>query len=378
MKIIFSGDLAPVGRVETLLTAGQTSMVFGEVIPLFQQAGFVVANLECPVCGSDKSIVKSGPHLKANPAVIKAIREAGIGVVSLANNHIRDFGDDGVKETLDNCHINNILIVGAGKNNDDASKPIILEKDGIRTALISSCEEEFSASAQNRAGANIFNPYTFFSSIKQLKAEVDFIISIFHGGTEGYPLPDPEMVQICRFMIAAGADAVICHHSHCFSGNETWNEKPIYYGLGNFVFDDAEMTGKEWNTGILAEITLGQGHIETVNHFISQHDYNRGIILLSGEDLTDAQHKFKNLSQTIANHELLEKEWNRFAGKNAYGYFKNIIKPGIFRKILYKFGLADYKKFPATKVANTLNLLRCRSHNRLAVKTLENILNHDH
>lgn len=81
---------------------------------------------------------------------------------------------------------------------------------------------------------------------------------MFHGGVEHYNLPSPEIKQLHRFFIEAGADAVVNHHQHCFSGYEVYKSRPIFYGIGNFLFDDARKIDSPWNYVYIVELRLNK------------------------------------------------------------------------------------------------------------------------
>ena len=94
------------------------------------------------------------------------------------------------------------------------------------------------------------NPVQQYYAIKEAKEKADYVLVIVHGGHEHWQLPSPRMVETYRFFIDAGADAVVNHHQHCYSGFEVYNEKPIFYGLGNFCFDRKGNWGTKWHQGL--------------------------------------------------------------------------------------------------------------------------------
>ena len=127
--------------------------------------------------------------------------------------------------------------VGAGDNLQQASKPLYIKIKNKTIAILNFAEQEFSVAGKNTAGANPLNIIDNYHSIQDAKQQADILLVIVHGGHEGYPLPSPRMVQTYRFFAEIGASVVVGHHTHCASGFEVYHGVPIFYSLGNFIFD---------------------------------------------------------------------------------------------------------------------------------------------
>ena len=197
-----------------------------------------VLNFESTIATDDcEKIAKVGPHLKCSEKAAHYLKDAGVTAVTLANNHTMDYGEEGLVNTIDNLHSVGIQTVGAGKNPEEASRILYLKQNGETVAIINCCEHEFSYAEAGKAGTNPLDPIRQYYSIQTARKAADYVVVIVHGGHEYYNLPSPRMVQTYRYFIDAGADAVVNHHQHCYSGYEYYNGKPIYYGLGNFNFD---------------------------------------------------------------------------------------------------------------------------------------------
>ena len=111
------------------------------------------------------------------------------------------------------------------------------------------------------AGSNPLNIVQQYYAIREAKNNATNVIVIVHGGVEHYWLPSPRMKETYRFFIDAGADAVINHHQHCYSGYEVFKKKPIFYGLGNFCFD-GNKGNKRWTTGYLVNLNLSENTVD--------------------------------------------------------------------------------------------------------------------
>ena len=264
MKVLVAGDLAPVERLEEKILLRKFSEIFPDNLRrIIKSADYSFVNFECPIIEDGyQPIPKCGPNLSCIPESAEAIRYAGFTSVTMANNHILDFGANGLYKTVECCKNNDLHIVGVGKNLEDANKVLYLEKDGKRLAVINCCEHEFSIATDTAAGANPLNPIRQFYAIQEAKGKADYVLVIVHGGHEHYQLPSPRMQETYRFFIDAGADAVINHHQHCYSGYEIYHHKPIFYGIGNFCFDENGQRECFWNEGYMVKLKFENENID--------------------------------------------------------------------------------------------------------------------
>ena len=120
MKVLVAGDFCPQGRVSSILEKGDYQFVLGSVKELLPAADYAIVNFECPVCGERvRPIEKHGPNLRCTTKGIAAIKWAGFRCVTLANNHFYDYGEEGIRQTLDSLTNNNILYVGGGRTEEE-------------------------------------------------------------------------------------------------------------------------------------------------------------------------------------------------------------------------------------------------------------------
>ena len=262
MKVIIAGDFCPMYRVAPKIENGEYAFVFGDIKPIIEQADYSIINLECPVCyGEEQPIAKCGPNLQCSVNGVIAVKWAGFDCVTLANNHFLDYGEEGVKNTLSSCQKYGLDSVGGGNSLKEASQILYKEKNGQILAIINCCEHEFSIATETTAGSNPLNPIQQYYAIKEAKENADYVMVIVHGGHEHYQLPSLRMQETYRFFVEAGADAVVNHHQHCYSGYEIYKGKPIFYGLGNFCFDHPVPVPFGWNEGIMLELELDNNGI---------------------------------------------------------------------------------------------------------------------
>ena len=260
MKVLIAGDFAPNSRCGDVLSEGNYDAVFDEVRPIIKQHDYSIVNFECAVVDvihEVRPIDKVGPKLSCTSIAAEAIAYAGFNCTTLANNHMRDYGDKGVRNTINFLQRRNIDFVGGGVNSKDASKTLYKTVAGKKLAIINCCETEFNIATDSRAGANPLNPIQQYYAILEAKEKADVILVIIHGGSELLQVPTPRMIETYRFFIDSGADAVINHHQHCLCGYEVYKGKPIFYGLGNFCFDRPNEV-QMWYEGMMISIDFGE------------------------------------------------------------------------------------------------------------------------
>ena len=264
MKILIAGDFAPSrARLAKQIEEKRFSEVFSEDFrKIVQSADFSFVNFESPIVENGyKPIPKCGPNLRCTKEAAEAVRYAGFTGVTMANNHILDFGTEGLHKSVECCKEQGLDVVGVGNSLKDAEKLLYLEKEGNRLAVINCCEHEFTIATETEAGANPLNPVRQFYAIQEAKKNADYVLVIVHGGHEHYQLPSPRMQETYRFFIDSGADAVVNHHQHCYSGYEYYNGKPIFYGLGNFCFDEEGDNADSWYEGYMVTLEFGNTNI---------------------------------------------------------------------------------------------------------------------
>lgn len=261
MRILFTGDFAPILDVDKHLTSGNIEDIFGNLLDLFKDHDEVVVNLECPLTESTKKRKKTGPNLKASPGVANSLKRAGISIVSLANNHIMDFGNTGLKDTMDCLSFNGVAFCGAGANLREANTPHVIRGQNESIAIVAYAEHEYSIAGADHPGANPINPLRNAIEIKKLVSEHDYVIVMVHGGHEYQKLPSPFYVDLMRFYASLGVHAVLGHHTHCISLMETYDGVPICYGLGNFIFPWMEPKSQAWYDDILLSMSFFEGKV---------------------------------------------------------------------------------------------------------------------
>jgi len=227
----------------------------GAVRHVVSSADIAIANFENPAPDEPKWH-KSGTVFSAAPRFIDGLAYAGIDYVSLANNHIRDAGGAGLLQTIRNVTERGIAVSGAGKNLAAARKPAMLEAAGTKVAILGydAIAGSYHATASKIGSAPLTGANLKADVAAARRAGADVVIVFPHWGTEYDPTPFANQEKLAHLAIDAGADMVIGNHAHWAAAMEVYNGKPIWYVLGNFVFD--QTWSEPTMEGITLELTL--------------------------------------------------------------------------------------------------------------------------
>lgn len=359
-KILVAGDFCPLNRVAEAFDKEDYALVLEEVPSLTSKADYSTVNFECPVVtGNATPIDKEGPNLKCGTSGAKAVKYAGFSCVTLANNHFLDFGCDGVKESIDAFDSLEIDHVGGGMNLGEASQILYKEIANQRIAIVNCCENEFSIATANSAGSNPLNPVQQFYAIKEARQNADRVLVIIHGGHEHFQLPSPRMVETYRFFIEAGADAVVNHHQHCFSGYEIYKGKPIFYGLGNLCFDLPQLNHGIWTEGYAVIIDFS-----TELPTFSIHPYRQCAERARVEMLSQSAYneRIQKLNEIIADPDKLQDSINKYYA-SCVDQYSSIFEPVRNR---YYLGAKHRKWLPSfiskERKLIAANFIMCEAH----------------
>lgn len=364
VKILIAADFVPRARVQCLIEDGKYREVFSSVLPYISDSDYSVINLEAPIVVSPSSepIQKCGPNLKSSPLAIKALKDVGFNMVTLANNHFYDYGEKGVKDTLQTCEAEGMDYVGGGFDLKQASNIFYKKIRDHKLAFINCCENEFSIAETDKGGANPINPVRQYYSIQEAKRNADYVILISHGGPENYQYPTPRMKELYRFFVDAGADVVVNHHQHCYSGYEIYNGKPIFYGLGNFCFDYANKNKSKWNDGFILQLVFDE--LDTTFNLIP---YVQGFDVPGVRLMADGEKRSFNdfiaeCNQLIQDDSKLERKYREFCedSKDMYlvtlePYSNKYLRYARFRKFIPSF-------LSKKRAYHVLNYVMCESH----------------
>ncbi len=343
IKIVIGGDYCPIGVNEGPSIRGDAAVLFHDLLPLFQEADCAIVNLEVPLIEEESPISKTGPVLGVPTGAISGIKEAGIGILNLANNH-------------------GISTLGAGKDLAAAREILIQEYKGIRIALVGMAEHEFSIAGEDSPGANPLSLINFLRDIRERPQEWDYLIVLLHAGVEHYHFPAPGLREICRFLAESGANAVICQHTHCPGCWEEYRGAFLVYGQGNLLFD-LPVSFPDWNRGFLAVLNVeseGKAGLEIVPYHQSLPD--PGVLRMDKAAASSFLAEIDGRSKVLKNDRALRVLWEEYCRKMEIQYLNGLQGYGQF------MGRANNKLgFPrlfrsAGSYRKQLNYVRCESH----------------
>ena len=355
-SMVVAGDFCP--REEN---CGDLVERVGEITeqikPFFQSADMKVLQWECTVTRQDTPIDKSGPNHRCYPECTVFAAALGIDTVLLANNHTGDYGDPGVKDTLEAFEKLNIRTVGAGMSEAEAAKPLRVEYNGLSCSIINAAEYEFGIAYGNKAGSYAIDPIKLAGQIKAEKAACDLVLVALHGGHELYSWPTPRLRSLCRFMADCGADAVFNCHSHCPAGYEVYNDVPIIYSPGNFYFPNRPTSLPHWYIGYLPKFFFDADGVYALE-ILPYYNYKQALTLMNEADTEAFFNYLDQLSAPIADEEKLQKLFNSWCAKGGVkGYFGSLFNRELPESFFVREGVKPN--------LGLRNLLTCQSHHDL-------------
>lgn len=352
------------------------SNLHDDVVSFFGRSDFNIVNLEAPITEKERKILKTGPHLKADKSsALEVLKALNINVATLANNHILDYEEEGVLDTISFCNDNDILHVGAGKNMLDAAKILCLNTTQGKIGIINIAENEWASATNECAGGNGMDFINNHAQICEAKKEFDFVFVIVHGGHEYYNLPSPRAQKLYRFFIDSGADIVVGHHPHCMSGFEIYKGKHIYYSLGNFLFTKPK-DNRDWYEGLILEINIRDRNLETRIHGVKQSKNRFELKFFEDHEINTLNSRLQKFNSIITNEDSLRRSWSDYVDRQFETYIKlwspvsfitNRYLKGFFRRFYKLFVNKDGFKY-------YLNLMKCEAHSDLSREIIQKFL----
>jgi poly-gamma-glutamate capsule biosynthesis protein CapA/YwtB (metallophosphatase superfamily) len=373
IKVLITGDFCPTNRIGKYIQDGCYEQIFNDFLPHIKNADLAITNLECPLTSHDTPIQKSGPAIKCAPEAIEALKFAGFGLATMANNHVLDYGEEGVKSTLNACENAGIATVGVGLNAATAKKVFYTKIQDKTIAVYNVAENEFGNTYGNEAGGNALDPVSNFYDIIEARKHCDYLFVIAHGGREHYQLPSPRVQKLYRFFIDSGADAVIAHHTHCYSGYEVYKGKNIFYSLGNFIFDYKKKYQKGlWTEGYAVQITLANdGIVYDLLPYYQGRESDPTVRLFDKDEKLKFDEKISELNKTIADEQLLAAAWKAYLKTQEISYKGSLyIQNKYVRELIRRSILPPVFMHSKEHSLILLNLLRCETHREILIDVL--------
>ncbi|RLB47892.1 MAG: hypothetical protein DRI90_25890, partial [Deltaproteobacteria bacterium] len=256
LRFLAVGDIMLSRRVaQAMAQRGDLLLPFGPLATRLTAVDFTFGNLESPFSSSDRFSIGPAHNFNTPPAHIQGLVEHRVSVLSLANNHALDQGVAGLRFTLGHLDDHNIHHVGAGMDHAAAWLPAVMERHGIRVGFLGASYAAVNDGGQSR------NPYVaridqrrqLRATITALRPKVDYLVVAMHAGREYLEQIDDAQRGFARQAIDLGADVVFGSHPHVAQAVEIHRGKPIFYSLGNFIFDHEPLATRQ---GLMVDTTL--------------------------------------------------------------------------------------------------------------------------
>ena len=255
-----------------------------EKMDTIKKSDIAFANLEGPA--SDQGVDQKNLYsFRMNPVTIPTLRGAGLSVLSVANNHIGDWGRIAFFDTLARLKENEILYAGGGNNKTEAETPAIIEKYGIKIGFLGFSDKgpDNMAADDDRAGILLANNPRFEEIIKTASKQVDYLVVSFHFGGEYKAKYNERQELLAHQAIDNGAKIVVGAHPHVVQDTEVYKNGFIAYSLGNFIFDQSWSKGTM--QGMLLEIKLNKdGSMTTRKDTIQLSSFFQPSITVKGKE----------------------------------------------------------------------------------------------
>jgi len=277
LALAVAGDLLPDAAAVAGARAAPERHPWRPLVPFIAGHDVAVVGLEAPVTARRAPAVKAGPVLAAPPGSAALAAQGGFTVACLASNHVMDHGPQGLADTLAACTAAGMATVGAGPDLPAATRPLVVERPGLRLALLAVAEREFNVAGAGRPGAAPLDPWATPAAVRRLRDEGHVVVVLVHGGNEHFGLPRPGLVAACRALAAAGAAAVVCSHAHVALPWEAHEGALLAYGLGNFFFPVADPPAPGWDEGLLLSLTLDDGGVSAARLVLTRREAGGGV-----------------------------------------------------------------------------------------------------
>ena len=303
--LLFTGVIVPARCVQAGIDArGNANYIFEEVREMISAADLAIGTLNAtisdypPHTGCIFTYVLVGGASNAD-----ALARAGFDGMSVATNHIKncgigDCGDRAFLDTLDNLRRVGIEPVGAGLNHAEAMQPVVFTRNGVRFGIVSLGQvEPMVFAGEETPGIAVLNDENLRQAVQAARQVSDVVIAMPHWGPEDTPLPNEFQLHFAQVAVEAGADLVIGNHTHVVQAIQEIQGVTVFYGLGNFVFDQTWDLAHQ--QGVILKVTF-QGTELTSYELIPTHVDGDGTVHLAGaEEAAQVLERIRSASETL-------------------------------------------------------------------------------
>lgn len=284
--VCFHDDYANMGSLRAR-GGKMESSISPDLLLEMQQADIFMINNEFTYSDGGAPLFEKAFTFRSRPDNVKLLHEMGVDIVSLANNHVYDYGEEALVDTLDTLQQADIYYVGAGRNLDEAKAPYYYEVNGRRIAFVSATQVERNENPDTRGATEVtagtFRCFTeeeferLLEVVREAEKNSDCVVVYIHWGTENVDELHWAQEWQAPELIKAGADLIVGDHPHCLQGVDYIDGVPVFYSMGNFWFNS-----KTLDTALLKVILDENGELTCQILPAKQHDCRTD--LESGEE----------------------------------------------------------------------------------------------
>ena len=370
-SILIVGDFFPVPSNFIRFQEADVSYLLDKRLnELFHRASYRICNLEGALTDRPGRCEKTGPSLYAPTSVINAYKKLGINCCTLANNHITDAGEEGVRDTLSVLEDAGISNLGAGYLPE--IKRYLFFSVGDRTiCLYNVAETMYNIPTRNAPGAFLYDEYVVCRDLERLKGQSDYIIVIYHGGAEKFRYASPQTRHRFHRMVDSGADMILSQHTHCIGSEEYYKGAYLLYGQGNFLF--RSFNNEFTDTGLVIELSLDDNGVDIKKHIIRAIDDR--VEYDENQDFTS----FDERSSHYDDAEYLQKAFHEYCRKEVTQYLKAYKGKYPFYRFFGRFlpRLRDRyvrRGYTRNQLLLTLHSLRSEQNREIAIEGIKTLL----
>ncbi len=246
VKISFAGDISLADNWEIMpYYKSRNKKIYGvlstDTVDYMKNSDLMIINNEFSFSNRGTPMANKTYTFRANPSNVSIYDEIGVDMVTLANNHVYDFGTDAFLDTLDTLKEHNMPYIGAGRNIDEASKPYYFVINGYKIAFLNASRAEkfilTPEAGENSPGVfRAYDPKPMASAIEKAKNESDYVVALLHWGKEDSHELEDVILKDAKLYVDSGASLVVGTHAHVLEGMEYYKDKLIAYNLGDFLF----------------------------------------------------------------------------------------------------------------------------------------------
>ncbi|MEI3215608.1 MAG: CapA family protein [Lachnospiraceae bacterium] len=304
VTLLFAGDILMDDHYAVMSTyhnrGNDINQAFDQgLLEQMRNADIFMINNEFTFTGRGTPTVNKKFTFRANPGNVSMYEEMGVDIVSVANNHIYDYGEVSLLDTLDTLEQAEIPYVGAGRNLQEAMTPVYYIANGMKIAFVSATQIERNSvpdtkeATQDSAGVlRCMNPHNLLLTIEEAKKNSDYVILYIHWGTESQEAIDWLQEQQAPIYAQAGVDLIIGDHPHCLQKMDSVEGVPVIYSLGNFWFNSRTQNS------CVVKVALRAGEMESFQ-FIPCRQSDCRTVLLTGQEKTEVLDYMRTISPNV-------------------------------------------------------------------------------